>query len=143
MRVKETGRVTNENCRVTGDLTFSKTGSGEFAFARLVESTGALEVDKGILRMTRAASWPNVRRISVTGTGTLIIEGDDQFGDSPKVSVSGSGRIQVASGSRLTCGELKVNGRPLGGGTYRSGSFIAGGGEIVVLPQHGTMFFVR
>ena len=143
LRVKETGRVTNANCRVTGDLTFSKTSSGEFAFARLVESTGALEVDKGILRMTRAASWPNVKRVSVTGTGTLIIEGDDQFGDSPKVSVSGSGRIQVAAGSRLTCGELKVNGRPLGGGTYRSGSFIAGGGEIVVLPQHGTMFFVR
>ena len=143
LRVKETGRVTNENCRVTGDLTFSKTGSGEFAFARLVESTGALEVDQGILRMTRQASWPNVRRVSVTGTGTLIVEGDDPFGDSPKVAVSGNGRIQVAAGSRLTCGELKVDGHPLGSGTYRSGSFISGGGEIVVRPHPGTVFVFR
>ena len=148
LRVNQTKNVTNESCRVMGDLTISKTGNGEFRFARPVESSGALEVDKGVLRMTAAASWTNVARVVVSGSGTLAVEGIGQFGESPKVQVLGGGQVKLENGSRLVCGSLRVDGKRVVEGVYRAGSGLpgcvfVGDGEIVVLPPVGTVVSLK
>ena len=148
LRVNQAKNVTNESCRVTGDLTISKTGNGEFRFARPVESSGALEVDQGVMRMTAAASWTNVACVVVSGSGTLAVEGVGQFGESPKVQVLGGGQIKVEAGSRLVCGSLKVDDKRVEEGVYRAGSNLpgcvfVGNGEIVVLPPPGTVVYLK
>ena len=139
LRVIQVKNVTNANCRITGDLAFSKAGTGEFRFARLVESTGALEVEEGVLRMTAAATWPRVKQVAVGGEGVLIVEGVEQFGPSPVVWILGGGSIRLESGSRLVCRSLKVNGVGVAAGVYHDGAELPGGivfsgdGELEVL----------
>lgn len=142
----QTSSITNANCAVTGALTLCKKGTKEFALSRVVTSTGGLEVTEGVFRMTRNSSWQKASHVAVSGTGRLVIEGDDPFGVDSRIRVSGAGVIEVASGARLTCGELKTSGGYLRPGVYRAGvetSWLKGAGSVKVLRLPGTMLFVR
>ena len=141
----QTTRITNEACAVTGQLNLWKSGAAEFALARRVDSSGGLAVDQGVFRMTRAASWPQAAFVSVTGTGTLVVEGDGAFPGAPPVKIAGSGKIQMPAGVTFACASLLVGGRYQARGDYASGkfAFVTGGGTVRVVARPGLVLSVR
>jgi autotransporter-associated beta strand protein len=105
---------------------------------RVSNTTGALAVSSGTLRLTPDTSFPNLGGLAATGTGVLRLDAGAQTFPAP-LTLADAGVINLADGLALTCTEARVDGFELAPGTYTAASnvngraFITGGGALTVL----------
>ena len=104
-----TGRVEVVNGRLvflrraaTSGETFDLKGGSSNPYPRLANEDGG---------------WTNATAVVVKG-GTLAIEHSAAFGDHVPIALSGTGKMELASGVRQECGTLTLDGELQRGGTY-------------------------
>lgn len=124
-------RMTNSTAFV-GCAGLSKEGTRVPFFLNGESSTtGTLQVVAGELTMLAKAAWPNSTNVVVTG-GQLHLTHKDTFGKQVNVSISGSGKIDLAAGIRQRCAAYFLNGEEMPAGTYGA----TGSGATYVDDEH-------
>lgn len=144
-------------------------GTGEMTLTNVVsDSTGALSVTSGVLRIAAGAGWTNAAEVNVSGTGRLAVAPNagakafgPQSGKSESVMrISDSGVVEVAAGETATVmnlilvdgngKETYVNSGEYGGpdaglSAGHTLSCLAGTGRLHVRlnPFQGTMLILR
>lgn len=86
----------------TSDETFDLKGGSSNPYPRLANEDGG---------------WTNATAVVVKG-GTLALEHSAAFGDQVAMELSGSGKVELASGVRQECATLTLDGEEQRGGTY-------------------------
>jgi autotransporter-associated beta strand protein len=146
-------------CRGTGHATFLGSVDGALTLSweptsaytltvtgRLSQTTGALQVKAGTLRLAAESAFPNLSSLAASGTGTLRVEGAEV---SPGVTLTlaDTALLDLPNGRALTCLSAQVDGNALTTGVYTASdtvggrTFITGDGSLTVLtlPLSGTV----
>ena len=134
-----------------GAVSVYKTGEVKHTFGATSTSTGSVSVAQGPLVFNANGKWPNCRTVSVSNTGTLILQNEAPFDEKATVSVTTDkgAKIQL-DGGNVKFDRLYVDGHRKGGGTYGavgSGAahevnWIVGNGLLDVA-EHGLILFLR
>lgn len=122
---------------------------------REISTTGALNVNRGQLKLTDVAAMRNVGSLTVGAGGTLTVESTtnnclggvssltvegtltttrtDTFTDGLSLALGENAQLNLPAGSTLRVGMLLVNGTPVAPGTY-TGVYGISGGSVEMVP---------
>jgi hypothetical protein len=142
------GSTATNLLRFAGLSGLKMVGDGTLVAEGASTTTGGVEVTSGILKM--AVPWPNAAAATVSGDGSLVLESAKALPRSVRLSLSGSGGIELPEGSVLRVAELQLTDPSTGVSTsFTSGTFTAANsyglvsGGTVVVGKRGVMLIIR
>ena len=134
-----------------GPVSVRKTGEVKHTFGVTSPTTGSLEVKGGPVVFNANGKWPNCSSVTVSDTGTLILQNAEPFNEKATVSVmTDKGAKLQLDAVNVKCDRLYVNGRRLVGGLYGAAgsgaahevSWITGNGALEVA-EHGHVLYLK
>ncbi len=160
-----TKTLTAANVRFTGAVGFAFEGlvdTSTLVFRDSIgETSGALAVKKGVVRLTEGSGWRGEgSRVEVSGTGTLEIDATAVRTAFPRkckvtLAVSESGKVLIPDGATVSVRWLEIDGKRCMNGYYGGSESIgegvvvdsvhfgSGTGRLHVCGDIGTMMLIR